>query len=412
MKAVRKITPQNARRLAISRQQLVDKRPEPTKQGIMELFRELGCVQIDPIRAVERTQYLVLWSRLGKYKPADLDVLIFQERDLFEYWAHAASIVLTEDYPLYRVHMRDWLLGDKPWQKRTRDWLAENEGLRRYMLDELQQNGPLSSRDFKDHSQKTWESGGWTSGQNVSLMLGSLWRLGTITISHRKGLTKFYDLTERVLPAVTNDQELSWAEVVYDASQRSLRALGIARPEHIEQHFTRERYPHLLNTLERLESEDRVIPVSVQEDGESWPGDWYIHAGDLPLLEAIERGEWQPRTTLLSPFDNLICDRDRTEQLFNFYFRIEIYVPAKDRQYGYYVMPVLHGDRLIGRFDLQMDRKAKKLAVLAAYQEESVTITKKVTREVQRATNDLATFVGAKDVEYAPKARDGWPGIG
>lgn len=412
MNAVRKITPQNARRLVISRQRLVDARPDESKKGIMELFRDLGCIQIDPIRAVERTQYLVLWSRLGKYKPADLDALIFQDRVLFEYWAHAASIVMTEDYPIYRIHMRDWLVGDKPWQKRTRAWLAENDELRRYMIDELHENGPLSSRDFKDHSQKSWKSGGWTSGQNVTLMLGSLWRLGHITISHRKGLTKFYDLTERVLPHVADLEESSWSDVVYTATQRSLRALGIARPDHIEQHFTRERYPDLPKTLEKLELEGRVLPVSIEDDNESWPGDWYIHTQDLPLLEAIESDAWQPRTTLLSPFDNLICDRDRTELLFDFHFRIEIYVPAKDRQFGYYVMPVLHGDRLIGRVDPKMDRKAKKLTIHAAYREDGLTIDKKVTQEVRQAIDDLAKFAGAKEVEYAQEARDGWPGIG
>ena len=378
----------------------------------MELFQDIGCVQIDPLRAVERTQFLVLWSRLGLYDPADLEALLSSERRLFEYWAHAASIVMTDDFPLYQVHIRHWLHGNGAWKKRTRDWLHENEELSRYILDELSQNGPLSSRDFKDHSQKSWESSGWTSGQNVGLMLNSLWSLGQIMVSHRKGLNKYWDLAERVLPEWTPRQELTWPEAVYQAAQRSLRALGVARPGDIEQHFTRERYPGLNDTLDQLEAEGLINPVEIVDQGQTWPGRWFMHAADLPLLERIEAGDWQPRTTLLSPFDNLICDRDRTELLFDFHFRIEIYVPAAKRQYGYYVMPILHGDRLIGRIDPKMDRKKKQLRVNAIYAEPGVSIGTETTQAVTQAIKDLATFLGAEDVKYGDKALAGWPGIG
>jgi uncharacterized protein YcaQ len=378
----------------------------------MELFQDIGCVQIDPLRAVERTQFLVLWSRLGLYDPADLDALLSSDRRLFEYWAHAASIVMTGDYPLYQLHMRHWLEGDGAWKKRTNDWLVENEELRRYMLDELSQNGPLSSRDFKDHSQKSWESTGWTSGQNVGLMLNSMWRLGQIMVTHREGIQKVWDLSERVLPPWAPRQELTWPEVVYQAAQRSLRALGVARPDHIEQHFTRDRYPGLSDTLDQLEAKDLVIPIEIVDQGQTWLGRWLMHAADLPLLEQIEAGDWQPRTTLLSPFDNLICDRDRTELLFDFHFRIEIYVPVAKRQYGYYVLPILHGDRLIGRIDPKMDRKKKQLRVNALYSEPDVEIDAETTQAVAQAIEDLAAFLGAEDIEYSDKALAGWPGIG
>jgi uncharacterized protein YcaQ len=378
----------------------------------MELFQDIGCVQIDPLRTVERTQFLVLWSRLGLYDPADLDALLSLDRRLFEYWAHAASIVMTDDFPLYQVHMRHWLAGDGAWKKRTLTWLDENEVLSRTILDELEKNGPLTSREFKDHSQKSWKSSGWTSGQNVGLMLNSLWRTGQIMVSHRKGLIKYWDLAERVLPQWTPRQESTWSEVVYQAAQRSLRALGVARPDHIEQHFTRDRYPGLSDTLDQLEAEGHVIPVEIAGQDLVWPGRWLIHKADLPLLERIEAGDWQPRTTLLSPFDNLICDRDRTELLFDFHFRIEIYVPVAKRQYGYYVLPILHGDRLIGRIDPKMDRKKKQLRVNALYSEPGVEIDAETTQAVAQAIEDLAAFLGAEDIEFSDKALTGWPGIG
>ena len=375
----------------------------------MTLFQDIGCVQIDPLRAVERTQLLVLWSRLGRYDPADLEALLASDRRLFEYWAHAASIVMTEDFPIYQLHMRHWLAGDGAWKKRTRAWLEENEELKRSILDGLKDGGPLSSRNFKDSSQKSWKSTGWTSGQNVGLMLNSLWRLGQIMVSHRQGIQKYWDLSERVLPPWAPRQELSWPEAVYQSTQRSLRALGVARPGDIEQHFTRERYPGLSDTLDQLEAEKLVVPIEIVDEG--LPDRWLIHAADLPLLEKIEAGDWQPRTTLLSPFDNLICDRDRTELLFDFHFRIEIYVPAAKRQYGYYVLPIMHGDRLIGRIDPKMDRKNKRLMVNAVYTESGVEIDADTTRAVAQTIGELATFLGTEEIEYSEKAAVVWPGL-
>jgi len=366
----------------------------------MALFRELGCVQIDPLRAVERTQLLVLWSRLGKFDPADLETLLYQERRLFEYWAHAASIVLTDDYPIYQLHMRDWLVGDEGWKIRFRDWMEKNDELCQYILKELNKNGPLSSRHFKDQSQKSWESSGWTSGQNVSQMLGGLWRLGQIMVHSRKGLTKYYELTERCLPDWTPREELEWPEAVNRSAQQSLRALGLAKAAHINEHFSRGRYPNLAETLAQLEAEEKLIQVQIKEDGEPWPGVWYVHADKLPLLDRLERGEWEPRTTLLSPFDNLICDRNRTEELFKFYFRIEIYVPKAKREYGYYVLPILHGDRLIGRLDPKMDRKKKRLNIYAVYAEPEVSLDPETGQAVLRAIEELADFLGANDIVF------------
>ncbi len=405
---MRTITPTTARRLAISCQQLAGSRPSADEAGIMAVFRELGCVQIDPLRAVERTQLLVLWSRLGKFDPADLEKLLYQDRRLFEYWAHAASIVLTDDYPIYQLHMRDWLVGEEGWKIRFREWLDENDDLRQYVLNELIKNGPLSSRHFKDQSQKSWESSGWTSGQNVSQILSGLWRLGQIMVHSRMGLTKYYELTVRCLPDWTPREEIEWPEAVYNSTQHSLRALGLAKAAHINDYFTRGRYPGLPETLAKLEAEEQVIQVQIKEEGDTWPGIWYVHADKLPLLEQIENGEWEPRTTLLSPFDNFICDRNRIEELFNFHYRIEIYVPKAKREYGYYVLPILHGDRLIGRLDPKMDRKNKRLNVFAVYAEPEAPMDPETGRSVLGSIEELADFLGAHDISFEGQTPGGW----
>ena len=404
------VDPTTARRLAISRQRLAGPRPPADEQGIMELFQELRCVQIDPIRAVERTQYLVLWSRLGAYDQAALDSPLWKERRILEYWAHAASIVLTEDFPIYWRHMRDWATGDRPWSKRARAWMVENQAMRDHILEELGRNGPMTPKEFRDDSSSSWHSSGWTNGGTVRQMLSCLWEQGEILVSGRKSNTKIWDLRERVLPDWTPREDLDWPEVVYRSAEKSIRALGIGRPAHIERHFTRGNYPELQQALDRLEADGRIMQAAVVEDGQEWPGPWYIHVEDLPLLEQLQAGHWQPRTTLLSPFDNLICDRDRTQELFDFHFRIEIYLPAAKRQYGYYVLPILDGDRLIGRIDPKMDRKAKRLNVHNVYAEPGASMTAKTGRVVAQAIEELATFLGAEEIVFGENVPAWWRG--
>jgi uncharacterized protein YcaQ len=374
----------------------------------MEVIRDLGCVQFDPLRAVERTQLLVLRSRLGEFDPGDLDTLLYEERNLFEYWAHAASIVLTEDFPIFWRHMREWAPGDRPWMKRARAWMAENQELRTHILEELQNKGPLSVRGFHDNSNSKWQSSGWTNGQTVRQMLNYLWEQGEILISSRKGMAKLWDLRERCLPEWTPRDDLKWSEVVYRSAQTSLKALGAGRIRHIERHFTRSNYPDLTGTISRLESEDLIQRIEIEENGAVWPSNWFIHNANLSLLDQIDSGDWQPRTNLLSPFDNLICDRDRTEQLFDFHFRIEIYVPKAKREYGYYVMPILYGDRIIGRIDPKLDRKAKKLVVNNVYVEQTAPMNRETGLEVAGAIGDLAVFLGARDIDYTGEVPAVW----
>ncbi|HEX9922609.1 MAG TPA: crosslink repair DNA glycosylase YcaQ family protein, partial [Anaerolineae bacterium] len=233
------LTPTLARRLAITRQRLAGPRPEPTPAGIMEIMRDLGCIQIDPIRAVERTQFLVLWSRLGHYDPAHLDTLLWEERQLFEYWAHAASIVLTEDYPIHQAQMRRLAGNESGWSERVRAWLAENQAFRQHVLDRLRQEAPLASREFKDLSIIPWKSTGWTNDRNVDRMLGFLWEQGDIMVTERKGLQKKWGLTEQHLPDWTPREVLSDDDVVRRAAEKSLWALGVGTAKHINNHFIR-----------------------------------------------------------------------------------------------------------------------------------------------------------------------------
>src|SRR6266487_6158814 len=332
-----------ARRLAVRSQHLAGPPPAAGIEGMRQVLRGLRVLQLDPVNVVARSHLLVLWSRLGGFDRDDLDTLLWRERWLFEYWAHAASIVLTEDYPIHRVMMRAHRAAADNEQRHA--WLAANEEFRRYVLDRLRDAGPLPGEAIDERAAVSWTSTGWTNGRNVDRMLDFLWKQGTVTVAGRDGLRRLWGLAD--FPAVA---DLPREELVTLAAGHALRALGVARARDVERHFTIGRYPGL-----DLEHASWARPVRVEGGGEQW----WVHRDALGLLDE----EWRPQTTLLSPFDNLICDRDRTERLWDFVYRNEIYVPKHKRRFGSYVMPVLAGERLIGRVAPRMDRKRGELVV-------------------------------------------------
>jgi uncharacterized protein YcaQ len=397
-RALRTLDPGLARRLILSRQRLAGPPPAAGGTGaIMEVTGDLGSLQLDPISVVARSHLLVLWSRLGGYDRADLDTVLWRERRLFEYWTHAAAIVCTADYPIHSLLMRRYPSDRFASSRKMRAWLADNQALRRSILRQLRDRGPLPTRALEDRAQTAWRSSGWTEGRNVDRMLDLLWTQGRILVAGRLGQQRVWDLAERVLPPWAPVRRPPEREVVRLAAQRSLRALGVATARDIDRHFTAGRYPGLADVLAGLERAGRVERVRVTTDGAELPGPWYVHADDLPLLERLQAGGWRPRTTLLSPFDNLIIDRERTERLFGFHYRMEIYVPRPARRFGYYVLPVLHGDRLVGRVDPALDRARGRLVVNAVHAEPDAPPT--AGPALAAALHDLAAFLGATGVD-------------
>ncbi len=207
MKETRVISRTVARRLAIVAQGLAGPHPRADVEGIMDIVGRLGCLQLDPINVVTRSHLLVLWSRLGSYDPLLLDTLLWQERRLFEYWAHAASIVLTQDYPIHQMRMRRYGKQSDSWSQKVSAWMQENEALRISILTALHQCGPLRSQDFEDTALLAWQSSGWTHGRTVGRMLDFLWAQGHILVAKRVGAQKWWDLAERCLPPLWLSKE-------------------------------------------------------------------------------------------------------------------------------------------------------------------------------------------------------------
>ncbi len=401
------LTSTEARRLAVAAQGLAGPRARAGKAGVLELLRQINCLQIDPIRAVERTQLLVLWSRMGTFDPAWLDDLQ-EERQIVEDWAHAASFILTEDYPLFRRWIGRAFTNSSEWSERIREWMKVNAELEAHILERLKADGPLPSKALAGPDAVPWKSLGWTGGSAVSRMLDFLDRKGLVMTVGRRGNRKLWHLRDAWLPEWADQALPDEEEVVRHACQRSLKALGAATQKQINNQFMRHRYPGLGDRLKELTEEEVLLPAQVVGEAGPWEGEWYIHRDSLPLLASIRDGGWAPRTVFLSPFDNLICDRERTEQFFNFHYRIEIYVPKAKRAYGYYVLPLLHGDRFIGRMDSQIERKTGIYRIHALYAEEGARVDARTGAAAAGSLVALARFIGAKSVELGERIPAAW----
>jgi len=287
--------------------------------SVLETVRRLGFLQIDPISTVAPPQQLVLWSRLGPCDPAELDRLLWEERKLVEWRAYVWP---AEELPLLRASMRLYRRGTRGWGRRGKAYVEENASFRRYVLRELERRGPLLSREIEDHASMRRDAHRWWGARKMGLMLDVLNARGEVAVVGRRGGQRVWDLAERWYPAT---ETVSIREMERRVAEQQLRSLGV-----------------------RLQRGRLIV---------------HRDADDTPVPN---------RVTFLSPFDRLVHDRARTEALWGFVYRLEMYVPAAKRQYGYYVLPILRGDRLVGRIEPVVDRRADVLRVKGVWWEPGV----------------------------------------
>ena len=350
-----------ARRVAVRAQLL--HAPRPT--DLLAVARHLTLLQIDPTAAIAPSADLVAWSRLGStYRPEDLRKALEEDRTLFE---HNALVRPMSDLGLHLAAART-----SRSHGRTDQWIRDNESFRRDILELLGKSGPLSSRDIPDTSVVAWASTGWTNDRNVTQMLEFLSMRGDVAIAGRLGRERLWDLPERVYPADVVVPSADDARRV--KNERRLASLGIARQK------------TTTLPLEPADVGDAGEPAVV----EGVKGEWRV---DPAALGA----DFEGRTALLSPFDRLVYDRRRALELFDFEYTLEMYKPAAKRRWGYFALPVLHGDRLIGKVDATADRKASVLRVQAIH--EDVKFTRSMTKAVQAELEDLASWLGLGAVE-------------
>jgi uncharacterized protein YcaQ len=407
-KAALTITLENARRLYLRKQRLAGKPGKPTPEAILSVVRDLCYVQWDPTDAVAPSHIISLWSRLGNFKLSDLDRLLWKDKKLFLYWPFNASIVLTEDYPIYSKLMRRY--NETPPNPigtgltRARKFLAEHRELRKKMLGELRKKGPLQLTQFQDYV-RTGRTDGWTSGSDVSAMLRLLNMSGEVMVVGHNGPQNVWGLAEEFLPSVDRTK-LTEEEFEHEAAQRALRALGTAFEREIYLYFPRDRYRNLKKTLEDLEQEGKIHRVHVEGLGRK--GEQYVHDQDLRLLESTDAEESEPRIRIIAPFDNLLCDLARTKRLFGFEYLHENYLPASKRKFGTFVHPLLFGDKLIGRVDLRMDKEKKKLNVVSVHAEPDAPGGREVSSKIAESLEQFGEFIGAEDLVYPAHVPTAW----
>jgi len=392
----------DARRLAISSQRLAGGRLAADEAGVLSVVGAIGYLQLDPVSVVAPSHEIVLWSRLGPGAVPVLEDLLWHRRRLFEHWVYAASIVPLDEYPLYRAYMDGY-----PSHPVFAQWMDANHALRSHILDRLAADGPLPTSGFEDRAAVPWQSTGWTAGRNVERMLQFLWQGGKVMVAGRSGGERWWALTEAHLPADAERTALPMPEAIARAAELAVRGLGVARAVDVKQHFFRNqaRVPQR-ETLDRLARDGRVVPVDLE--GSPASEAWFAHAGALETLAAIQAGRWEGRTALLSPFDNLVSDRGHTERLWRFAFRNEMYVPKAKRQYGYYVLPVLHGDRLVGRIAARVDRSKHVLRVEGLYPEPDIGAGEELYRAVTGELAALADMAGATSIACEATVPQAW----
>jgi len=401
---------ESVRRLAVTKQNLAGKLPpRATPQAILAVVRDLAYVQWDPVTIVAPSHLISLWARLGAFRTSDLDRLLWQEKKLFQHWTPSASIVLTEDFPLYASLMRRYpeSLSSSWGSQRTaaKRFLAKNSELRNRLLRDLRA-GPLALNQFEDHARTKRSDGEWTPSSDVSHMLFHLLMSGDVMVVGHQGTGNVWGLSKEFLPSWVDKAKFSEVEFERKAAQRAIGALGTATPSEITFYFVRGRYQNLRTTLARLEEESAIHRVQVEGWGSR--DERYILDRDVPLLQSMCTSAWQPRMSLLPPFDNLICSPARTSRLFGFEYVREQFLPKEKRRYGTYVLPILWGERLIGRIDPRFDRESGALAVNAVHAEADAPNDREVGVDVGETIARFATFLGAGRVTYTSRVPEAW----
>jgi uncharacterized protein len=386
-----------ARRLTLHLQGLTEPpRRRLTAQGLLELVERLGFVQVDSISVVERAHHMILFARNETYRPALLTRLLEDERQLFEHWAHRIAAILPMGfYPFWQAR---FAREREDLEARFRRWRGEGlDGELERVLALIRDGGPVLARDLAEGRARP--PGGWWEWHDGKAALELLWRSGRLVIAGRRGFEKIYDLPERVIPETARGEPRDEAAMIDWACRAALERLGFATPAELARFFGLVTIAEAAAWCAR--GDGRALPALVEGvDGSTRK---VVARPDLPaLIEALPAPPGRLRA--LNPFDPVLRDRARVLRLFGFDYRIEVFVPAAARLFGYYVFPLLDGERLVGRIDMRADRARGELVVSALWPEPGCRLTPGRMRRLEAELERLRRFAGLDEVRLA----DGW----
>lgn len=384
-----------ARRLFLDRHALSEAPAGPASgQALHDLIERIGFVQVDSINTVARAHDMILWSRRQSYRPPALKRLLERDRTMWEHWTHDASILPTRLHGVWQHRFqRDEQRLEANWKRWFRDGYQAQFDI---ILNRIAKDGPLGTADVGEGEVRG--RGGWWDWHPSKTALEWLWRTGRLAITRRDGFAKIYDLTERVIPEalrapVPEDAVTDWA------CRSALRHLGFATSGEIAAYWKAVSPDAARDWCRNALARGEIIEAEV-EGAQGQRRKVFV----FPDLPEVDCPDPTPRLRILSPFDPALRDRDRAEFLFGFYYRIEVFVPEPKRVYGYYVFPVLEGDRLVGRIDVKAFRDVGALRVKAFWPEAGVKLTKARRGKLEAELDRLAAFAGCERVEFL----DGW----
>lgn len=378
----------DARNLHLAAQGLLNKpRRRASLEDIPATISRMSLLQIDTINIVARSPYLVLFSRLGNYPAQWLDESLARG-ELMEYWAHEACFMPRSDFRLIRHRM---LAPEKMGWKYKDAWMQEHEAEIAQLIQHIHDKGPVRSADF-EHPRKG--ASGWWEWKPHKRHLEGLFTAGKVMVIERRNFQRVYDLTHRVMPDWDDERDLvSQTEAEIIMLDNSARSLGIFREQWLADYYRLKR-PALAAWREARAEQQQIIAVHVEKLGNLW-----LHDDLLPLLERALAGKLTAtHSAVLSPFDPVVWDRKRAEQLFDFSYRLECYTPAPKRQYGYFVLPLLHRGQLVGRMDAKMHRQTGILEVISLWLQEGIKPTTTLQKGLRQAITDFANWQQATRV--------------
>ncbi len=393
------LTKREAQALAVIASRLDRKRISRriTPDDLLDLIVHLGMEQLDTISVVSRSHETVLWSRLGGYDLGYLTTLFTDRRALTEYLVHAAAIMPVSYLPLVRDMMHRIRTSDEAWLDQP-----ENQRLTVTILDRVKAEGAVNSRHFEAppdaQPQGQWES--WYGSKPEREALFALWASGELLVSLRdRSFSRWYDLPERVAPQHWHEPGLAGDQLHHTLLLHAIRAMGVGTVPWLTDYWRTGGRAYVPNAQVRthmstLAEAGTVLPVKIAGVKDAA----WIDANLLPVLDQLRAGTgWPTRTTFLSPFDNLIWNRDRMWQLWDMHYRLEIYTPAAKRRYGYYTMPILHRGQLVGQIDPSMNRKEGVLTIRALHLQPGVKATPALARAIARSLDEFTAFLGGSD---------------
>lgn len=374
------ITKKDAVKIILNNQLLLNSDLDGSKDSILKIILQLGYIQIDTISVTERSVNHIIWSRAGNFKRSNINEL-FLDGKIFEYWSHAAAILPITDY-------RYSMIFKKYYSDRYSSFKKSNKRLLKFVKDRIRSEGPLKSRDFED---KRTGTSGWWNRKPAKEALEFLFFSGELMVRERTGFQKVYDITERVLPLDIDDSIPTIYEYHKHLILSSIKANGIISGKQMT-YLKRIDKKVFSEIIYELLEDKKICKITINGIN----GMDYYTKPELLEMNIIDRSGLK----ILSPFDNLIIQRERIKQIFNFDYQLECYVPQSKRKFGYFSMPILLNNNFIGRIDMKSDRKIKTLKVNKFYPENGINLSSYQLKNITSVLQDYAEFTGCEKVEW------------